>query len=147
MNAFFKELVEYNHHVNQQLILVFINHSDKTSAKSLTLFSHVLNAHHIWINRLMQLPCKFGVWDPHTTDVLTHLNQTNYEQTLLLLEHANLNQVIDYANTSGKSFSNSMGDILFQIINHSTYHRGQIASDWKQHGLEPLLTDYIFYKR
>ncbi|QLH28398.1 MAG: hypothetical protein HWD63_02710 [Candidatus Parvibacillus calidus] len=39
-----------------------------------------------------------------------------------------------------------MKDIIFHIINHSTYHRGQIAMEFRQSGLEPLNTDYIFYK-
>ena len=37
--------------------------------------------------------------------------------------------------------------MLFHFVNHSTYHRGQIASNLKEHGIEPLVTDYIFYKR
>lgn len=30
---------------------------------------------------------------------------------------------------------------------NATYHRGQIATDFKNTGLQPLVTDYIFYKR
>ena len=50
-------------------------------------------------------------------------------------------------NSKGETFSNKIKDILFHIINHSTYHRAQIATDLKQNGIEPINTDYIFYKR
>jgi uncharacterized damage-inducible protein DinB len=45
------------------------------------------------------------------------------------------------------AFSNDIKSIIFHVINHSTYHRGQIASEFKQNGLDPMVTDYILYKR
>jgi uncharacterized damage-inducible protein DinB len=44
-------------------------------------------------------------------------------------------------------FSNTIKDILFHMINHSTHHRAQIAMDMRNNKLEPLPLDYIFYKR
>lgn len=58
-----------------------------------------------------------------------------------------LKKKISYKNSRGERFENSVRDILFHVINHSTYHRGQIATDCKLHGMTPLATDYIFYKR
>ncbi|MCF8317339.1 MAG: hypothetical protein K9I02_01220 [Haliscomenobacter sp.] len=55
--------------------------------------------------------------------------------------------IINYSNSKGQLFSNSIQDMLFHIINHSTYHRGQVATEFKRQGLEPLVTDYIFFKR
>ena len=54
---------------------------------------------------------------------------------------------IDYENSEGRLFNNTVQDILFHIINHSTHHRGQISTDFRQNGLEPLQLDYVFYKR
>ncbi len=45
------------------------------------------------------------------------------------------------------AFTNVIQDVLFHFINHSTYHRGQIAIQMKEAGLEPIATDYIFFKR
>ena len=55
--------------------------------------------------------------------------------------------MVHYTNTNGQAFDNSVRDILFNVINHSTYHRGQIAREFREYGPEPLVTDYIFYKR
>lgn len=49
--------------------------------------------------------------------------------------------------TQREQSSPKIKDIMFHIVNHSTYHRAQIATELKDHGIEPLKTDYILYKR
>lgn len=147
MEQFFKALFEYNHHFNQRLSVVFTDNSDKTSEKAVQLFNHLLNAHQIWNSRIEAKPSALGVWELRSVRDLSNIDKTNYEQTLQILHTCNLNGAISYTTRNGQMFSNRVQDILFHIINHSTYHRGQIATEFKQHGLEPLVTDYIFYKR
>jgi uncharacterized damage-inducible protein DinB len=147
MTSFFKELFEYNHQTNQNLWTVFNNYPDKTSEKAIQLFSHILNAHHIWNSRINQTQNSYSVWEVHPIANCLNLDKANYASTLLILETLDLNATIHYKTTTGLAFHNTIRDTLFHIINHSTYHRGQIAMDFRQHGLEPLATDYIFYKR
>jgi len=54
MKDFFKELFEYSHHYNQGLIEIIQNNPDNISDKALKIFSHILNAHHVWNNRLIR---------------------------------------------------------------------------------------------
>lgn len=147
MTPFFKELFVYNHHHNQKLWTVIHDHPDKTSEKSVELFNHILNAHHIWNNRIEPQQIAFGVWDIHPIQDCRNIDKANYEHTLLLLDKVDLHKKIMYTNTKGQTFDNLIQDILFHIINHSTYHRGQIATEFRQNGLDPVNTDYIFYKR
>jgi uncharacterized damage-inducible protein DinB len=147
MKQFFKEIFEYSHYFNQKLFDVFANNPDKTSEKAVKLFNHLLNAHQIWNNRIDQQQPPFGVWQLHDIQELKNIDKTSYEQTLQILQKFDLTETINYSNSKGQAFSNKIQDILFHIINHSTYHRGQIATEFKQNGLEPLVTDYIFYKR
>lgn len=147
MKQFFKELFEYGHHFNQKLFEVISDNPDKTPEKAERLFNHVLNAHQIWNYRIDPKQPPFGVWELHAISDLKNIDQTNYEQTLQILDKFDLTETINYANSKGQTFSNSIPDILFHVVNHSTYHRGQIATEFKHHGLEPLVTDYIFYKR
>ncbi|WP_185211767.1 DinB family protein [Sphingobacterium mizutaii] len=35
---------------------------------------------------------------------------------------------------------------MFHIINHSNYHRAQIATELRKQEIEPIQTDYIKYK-
>jgi len=148
MKAFFEELFAYNHHYNQQLAAYIGAYADQASDKTFQLFSHILNAHHIWNSRISGQNPVFGVWQSHYHNHFGELDQANYDRTTAVLASVtDLGRVIRYSTTTGAAFENSIKDILFHVINHSTYHRGQIASQLRQSGLEPLPTDYIFYKR
>ena len=147
MNHFFQELFQYGHDSNQQLANAFSDNHDKISGKALKLFNHILNAHQIWNNRIKPRQATFGVWDIHPILECQAIDRTNFEHSLYVLDEFNLNEMVRYNNTKGQAFTNSIRDILFHVINHSTYHRGQIAIEFRESGLEPLITDYIFYKR
>jgi len=147
MKTFFKELFEYGHHFNQKLVDVIIDNPERTSEKAEKLINHILNAHQIWNNRIEPNQAIFGVWELHAVADLKTIDQTNYEQTLQILDKFELTETINYSNSKEQTFSNCIRDILFHVVNHSTYHRGQIATEFKHHGLKPLVTDYIFYKR
>ena len=147
MKAFFKELFEYNHQNNINLIERSQAFESKVSAKSHKLFSHFFNAHEIWNARILSQKSEFDVWQMHRIDDWKTINQSKYEASLSIIEGFNLNTMVSYTNTSGNAFENAVRDILFHIINHSTYHRGQIATDFRANGIEPIVSDYIFYKR
>lgn len=147
MKPFFKELFDYSHHYNQQLSETFMESPDKTSDKAVALYNHLLNAHQIWNYRIEPKGTAFGVWEIHAVQDLKSIDRANYERTLQILDKFDLEETIHYSNSKGKVFRNSIRDVLFHIINHSTYHRGQIATAFKAHGLAPLVTDFIFFKR
>ncbi len=146
MKPFFKELFEYNNHSNRKLSDVFVE-SNSINEKSVKLFSHILNAHHIWVARIMENQSKYGVWDIQPIEQFKEIDNINLSETMHILNHVDLDKVISYKNSKGQIFENKTCDVLFHIINHSTYHRGQIATTFRQSGIEPLNTDYAFYKR
>jgi uncharacterized damage-inducible protein DinB len=45
----------------------------------------------------------------------------------------------------GRTFTLPRWAMLRHIVNHSTYHRGQIASKLKRFGIEPPNTDFFFW--
>lgn len=147
MKQFFKELFEYSHHFNQKLGELFNGNPDKTSENAVKLYSHILNAHQVWNNRIEPKQTAFKIWEIHPVQECKAIDKRNFEQSLFILDKFDLNNTITYSNTKGQIFSNSIRDILFHVINHSTYHRAQIATEIRQSGLEPLITDYVFYKR
>ena len=147
MKSFFTELFEYNNHINQELAEIFCRNPGKMPEKSLILFSHILNAHHIWNHRAVEVSSVFGVWEAHELQSLKRIDDENFHASLRIISDMDIAQTIHYKNSSGKPFGNLLRDILFHIINHATYHRGQIATDFRAHRIEPLSTDYVFYKR
>lgn len=147
MQAFFKELFEYNLVSNQRLLALFQEYSGAVSERALKLLNHILNAHHIWTKRIEQETPGIGVWDVHGLDDLGTMNDDNHIRTIGIVERMSSDQEIAYTNSKGDAFQNTVRDILFHIINHSTYHRGQIASELRERGIEPPGTDFILYKR
>lgn len=145
MKPFFEKLFRYNQHCNRQLTAIFERESTKMDTGSIALFSHILNAHHIWNNRILGRKPDYGVWDNHAINAFASIDQLNHEDTWSIFATCALTDDIAYQTTAGKPFMNTIQDTLFHVINHSTYHRGQLARSFRQIDIEPLPTDYIRY--
>ncbi len=63
------------------------------------------------------------------------------------LSAADLERVVEYKNTKGNAFSNPMWQMLQHVVNHGTYHRGQITTMLRQLGATPVTTDLIAFYR
>lgn len=147
MTAFFNEIFDYNFYCNKKLIdecLALI----EVPVKSKSLFSHMLNAHHIWNARMLGKAAKFEVWQEHHTKDWVDIHYENQRSSFEIISNTDeFHKRIDYENSEGRLFSNTLQDILFHIINHSTNHRGQIAVDFRSNGITPIDLDFIHYKR
>ena len=146
MKDFFAELFQYNHDSNVQLIRLFEEREQQTSEKSLQLFSHILNVHQIWNAKFFPGQAPAERWSLVPLPGMTAFNKENFEQTLHVLSTHPLDDPIKYTTLSGAAFEHRVRDLLFQIINHSTYHRAQIATELRIAGIEPARTEYILYK-
>ena len=146
MKKQFIDLLEYNSHFNQLLIKIYLENKDSFNEKMISLLNHILNAQQVWNSRII-FEDSFGVWQINPDEKLLENNQSNFENSFKILSERNLDEIIVYRNSKGDEFQNSIREIFFHFINHSTYHRGQIAMLMKQAGLEPINTDYNFYKR
>jgi uncharacterized damage-inducible protein DinB len=108
----------------------------------------LLNAHHIWNARIQGVAPQIEVWQLHEMKDWGELHYENQRNSFEIITNTeNFGKRIDYESTEGSRYSNTIQDILFHIINHSTHHRAQIASLFRLNRLEPLPMDYIIYKR
>lgn len=146
MKLFFVQGLEYTFHFNNKVIdaLTEINNPP---VKSVKLINHIVNSHEIWNSRIEDKNYNVDVWGISPLQDLKTINEVNYYNSLAIIGNLDFDKQITYTNTKGQTYINSIQDILFHVINHSTYHRGQIASDFKNNDITPLVTDYIFYKR
>lgn len=147
MKDYIKELFEYNHHCNQRLATVVEASEVKLPKRCMDVFNHIINAHHIWNRRILNQKPLYNVWAVSPTGELSTMDRDNYMASLEIIENADLEAGLDYSTSKGQPFSNKVKDIMFHIINHSTYHRGQIAMFFRESGIAPEISDYIFYKR
>lgn len=63
------------------------------------------------------------------------------------LTSSDLDRVVEYKNTKGRAFSNPMWQMLQHLVNHGTYHRGQITTLLRQLSATPVATDMIAFYR
>ncbi len=147
MKIFIKNLTEYTFYTNKKMIDCMIANNEKLSERAIELMSHTLRAHEIWLNRLRKNDISLKVWENISLNRLSELNKDLYEQTIEIINDKEFDANIAYKNSKGEEFVNKVIDILFHINNHSNYHRGQLNTEFKKSGIEPVLTDYIFYKR
>lgn len=147
MKVFFNQLFDYNFYCNKKLIEE-CNKMDAVPEKSIQLFSHILNAHHIWNCRIIGKKTTYGVWDVHPIKDWEDIHYENQRSSFEIVTNTDdFEKRINYENSKGRSFTNNVNDILFHVANHSTHHRGQILMDFRKNGIEPPSLDYIFYKR
>ena len=147
MKVFFNELFDYNFYSNKKIIDESVV-LEKVPQKSQELFSHILNAHNIWNARILGKNADYGVWDNHLVKDWADIHYENQRSSFDITTNADaFDKRIDYQNSEGRLFTNTLQDMLFHIINHSTNHRGQIATDFRSNGLTPIALDYVYYKR
>ena len=140
------DLFEYTHHFNVEMIKVISENRELIDDKTISLMNHTLNAQQIWNARILG-EITFEVWQINPFESLLEINHNNFIKSIDIISNLDLEQKIEYHNSKGATFENSIFEMLFHAVNHSTYHRGQINSLLKQNGVNPVLTDYIFYKR
>jgi len=78
-------------------------------------------------------------WINTSTDLLQWVKEKNVEF---------LREPISYKSMKGDKYENTMEEILFHLINHGTYHRGQIITLLREVGVNQLVsTDLITWFR
>lgn len=147
MKVFFNELFDYNFYCNKKII-ESCGAMDMVPERTKELFSHILNAHHLWNARILGMPHEYKVWDSHALDDWQDIHYENQRSSFEITSNTeDFEKRIDYENSEGRLFTNTVQDMLFHIINHSTNHRAQIAMDFRNNGIEPIVLDYVYYKR
>ncbi len=147
MNVFFNQLFDYNFFCNKKLIEKCSTLED-IPEKSIMLFSHILNAHHGWNARILGKPSNYKAFDIHPIKEWADIHYENQRSSFEIITNVDdFEKRIDYENSDGRLFTQTILDILFHIINHSTHHRAQISMDFRNNGIEPIPMDYINYKR
>ncbi len=141
-----KELIRYTEVADGKVIDAFLQ-AGKPLEEAERLFCHVLNAQHIWVNRIRGTKCDIGRFDRHQVKDFNIIHQRNIEDLYTVLAEGNLSAKVTYSTSTGDVFTDIVSDILFHVVNHSTYHRAQVATQFRINGINPPATDYIFLKR
>ena len=139
------DLLRYTE-VADNLVIDVLRYSDPPE-KAMALFSHVLNAQHIWASRIMNTEILYAPHQLHPVELLAEISGNNFRMLRKILDEDSPERQVSYSNTAGEKFISAAGDILFHVVNHSTYHRAQIATELRRSDIAPPVTDYIILKR
>jgi uncharacterized damage-inducible protein DinB len=142
-------MFKYNDWATRQTAESIMNLKNKNS-KSEELLSHIISAQRIWLNRVLEKEIAIDPWQVLTQKELAPQSTPVTADWINLLEglhEKDFERRIEYKNLKGEKFSNTIKDIVVHVINHSTYHRAQIAQLVRQSGGTPAKIDYIIYQR
>ncbi|MFI2744415.1 DinB family protein [Zhouia sp. PK063] len=144
MHDFFLELLDYHDKCNNDLFKAFSE--NQIPEHSNKLLNHLIITHHVWNHRMIGEPSNIAIWGEFSLEELRLMNAANMKLTKEILLEKPLTNIIDYKNSKGISYQAFVKDIIFHLLNHFTYHRAQIATNFRENGLVPLVSDYIYYK-
>lgn len=113
---------------------------------------HILAAEWIWLSRWRGVsPTRLRPdWNPVMLHALRdrwsafEVDQTEF---LSRLTEELLTETVTYRQLSGEEFSDPLWRLMRHVVNHSTYHRGQVTTMLRQLGAEPASTDLVVFHR
>ena len=153
-----RELYDYNHWANQRVLSAMTPLTDDMFTRNMgnsfvslrDTLAHILGAEWIWLERWRGRSPKalLSASDFPTLQALqrswaaVRLDQNQYIQTLV---PDRLNDDVSYTNTRGERYSYALWRQMLHVLNHSSYHRGQVTTLLRQMGAEPAGTDLLVY--
>lgn len=156
--ADFKDLFDYNHWANQRVLrsLQDVSEADWTAELGGSFGSlqattaHLVGAEWIWLQRWQgRSPSSPPGWlhSPSVERLQQELEALEEErrQWLAALSDSDLQAVCSYRFVSGASHQTRLEVLLRHLVNHSSYHRGQIATLLRQAGMAPQSTDLLVW--
>lgn len=126
----------------------------ESSFKSLfATWLHMWDAESIWWQRLQKheqilIPSK--ILSPTMQEIATGMINLNgqWEDFIHAMNENELKASFTYKNLKGMLFSNEVWKTVHHVMNHSTYHRGQIVTMLRQLGVTQIpQSDYIAFIR
>jgi len=114
--------------------------------------AHIYGAEWIWLERFQgRSPSSL----PDTAEFKDHAGlqkSWNEHETRLLsfvrrLTQPDLERVMEYKTLKFGVYKNPLWQSMQHVVNHGTYHRGQVTTLLRQLGAQPILTDLMHFYR
>jgi uncharacterized damage-inducible protein DinB len=150
-------LLEYNVWANHRLLRVAALLTTEAFVRNLgashggvrgTLF-HIMATEQMWLHRFMGVPPAAPA--ENDFDGLMPLRdhwasmESKREAWFESLPASALGQPVRYTSSMGEAFEVPLGKLVQHMVNHSTYHRGQLTLLFRQVGAKPANTDMLVW--
>ena len=161
LNNYLKDLTAYNTWANMK-ILKFVEEAgeEKSVLPQQSSFPsirktvlHIWDAQSIWFNRIHGVSPQ--VWPPVPFEGNTMMacqglleSSREFEALVGKFKTEDIHKSITYQTLKGDEFQNTIFQIIVHLMNHSTFHRGQLITMFRGAGFaEFSATDMIAYFR
>ena len=114
--------------------------------------AHICGAEWIWLERF-QGRSPSALPDTGAVEDVASLREKWSEQEARLLAFVgkltqeDLNRVMEYKTLKFGVYRNPLWQSMQHVVNHGTYHRGQVTTLLRQLGAQPMLTDLMHFYR
>ena len=114
---------------------------------------HTHGAQVVWLKRLQGESLRSFPAADFASDKIETLNRfiqssKELEDFIASKDETFLTSEYSYQNMKGDPFTDAVIETLFHVVNHSTYHRGQVISMLREAGVTNVVsTDLIHYLR
>lgn len=111
---------------------------------------HIVSAQWIWLSRWKGTSPK-AMWAAEEYPTFPVLRSRwaelhgEVEAFVAAQSDASLAKDLVYRNTKGETLQYPLGALVLHMVNHSTYHRGQVTTLLRQLGAAPLPTDLVMF--
>lgn len=145
LQAFFLDKFEFDYQVNRTWCAHLQANEDQISDFIRKQMSHCINMHHIWLSRLKGSSPESEEWDLLPLHFLERLAEENFRQTSNYLEQFDQDEKIHFHSSEGVAMEKQAIDVLYHILQHSQYHRAQIAREMRVLELDVPSMQFIQY--
>jgi uncharacterized damage-inducible protein DinB len=136
---------------SNSMILNSLKSLQEKDDRAVALFSHLLSSHCMWLSRVNKIVFTCTLFQEINLVECEQLMQENLQGWQSYLAHktdADLQETIEFmsaweVNPSKRKMT--IEDAITHLINHSSYHRGQIVASIKGKVQELPLSTYIMY--
>jgi uncharacterized damage-inducible protein DinB len=141
MKEHYLQLFSYEDWAMQKIISILQECQD---SEAIQMFQHILLARELWHNRVANTNNPFRFDGKSLRECVESYNRNQTEWMSFLENVDDFDVAVNYKTTENTDKSTKLKNILTHVVNHSTYHRGQITNILK--GKTKLAsTDFIFF--
>ena len=106
----------------------------------------------LWLERFQgRSPASIPDGNEFTETNVLKARWMEFEPTLLKfargLTESDLDRVMEYKTMKFGVYTNPLWQSMLHLVNHGTYHRGQVTTMLRQLGTQPILTDLMHFYR
>ena len=153
-----RELYKYNRWANERTLAAagrldaekFLRPMGNSFSSVRDTLAHILSGEWIWLERwLGRYPTALlSAFDFPTVESLRGRWKSvlqDYDRFIQPLTAERLSQSLEYLNRAGERYAYPLWLQMVHVVNHSTYHRGQVTTLLRQLSSEPAVTDFLAY--